>query len=263
MPSNSAADYRVTSLITVGCAEGRVHNYRHHSPVCLSKCSFHCLFLPLFLIAMEYAELQMLVLAVFFLIPGVIYSFPSCKNNLFIPFLSPAWDGSHFPHSLWFYHNCLPTCVLCLSYRAFLLQKAARQFFPAAEKWWSVHKSLCVGLITSLLTNFRKAECPNLSWVIWELLYSSACLQSVEIDDCMLCAPTSTHLLPLTHPGPCRLCQPSPSAEGAAGTSRVSAAARLLTVPGAGQTVLFCQSRLSMDGQENPLSTQNCSEAQG
>lgn len=99
--------------------------------------------------------------------------------------------------------------------------------------------------------------------MIWELLYSSACLQSVEIDDCMLCAPTSTHLLPLTHPGPCRLCQPSPSAEGAAGTSRVSAAARLFTVPGAGQTVLFCQSRLSMDGQENPLSTQNCSEAQG
>lgn len=196
----------------------------------------------------------MLVLAVFFLIPGVIYSFPSCKNNLFIPFLRPAWDGSHFPHSLCFYHNCLPTCVLCLSYRAFLLQKAARPFSPAAEKWWSVHKSLCVGLITILPTNFRKAECPNLSWVIWELLYSSACLQSVEIDDCMLCAPTSTHLLPLTHPGPCRLCQPSPSAEGAAGTSRVSAAARLLTVPGHGQTVLLYQSRLGMDGQENPLS---------
>lgn len=57
-------------------------------------------FFPLFVIAMEYAELQMLLPAVFFLIPGVIYSFPSCKNNLFIPFLSPAWDGSHFPHSL-------------------------------------------------------------------------------------------------------------------------------------------------------------------
>lgn len=68
---------------------------------------------------------------------------PSCKNNLFIPFLSPAWDGSHFPHSLWFYHNCLPTYVLCLSYRVFLLQKAAKQFSPAAEKWWSVQKSLC------------------------------------------------------------------------------------------------------------------------
>lgn len=158
MPSNSAAGYRVTSLITVGYAEGRVHNYTYHSPVCLSEYSFHCLFLPLFLMAMEYAKLQMLVLAVFFLIPGVIYSFPSCKNNLFIPFLSPAWDGSHFPCSLWFYHKCLATCVLCLSYRVFLLQKAAKQFSPAAEKWWSVHKSLCVELIASLLTNFRESS---------------------------------------------------------------------------------------------------------
>lgn len=82
---------------------------------------FISFFPSLFLIAMEYAELQMLLLAVFFPIPGVIHSFLSCKNNLFIPFLSPAWDGSHFPHSLWFYHNCLPTCVLCLSYRVFLL----------------------------------------------------------------------------------------------------------------------------------------------
>ncbi|KAL2298841.1 hypothetical protein Nmel_014447 [Mimus melanotis] len=91
MPSNSAADYRVTSLITVGYAEGRVCNHRYHSPACSSKyCSLHCLFFPLFLIAMEYAELQMLLLAVFFLIPGVIYSIPSCKNNLFIPFLRPA-----------------------------------------------------------------------------------------------------------------------------------------------------------------------------
>lgn len=143
-----------------GYAEGRVHNYRYHSPVGFSKSfSFLCLFfffLALFLIAMEYAELQMLLLAVFFLIPGVIYSFPSCKNNLFIPFLRPAWDGSHFPHSLWFYHNCLPTYVLCLSYRVFLLQKAAKQFSPAAEKLWSVQKSLRVELIASLLSNFRE-----------------------------------------------------------------------------------------------------------
>lgn len=80
MTSNSAAHYRVTSLITVGYAEGRVHNYRYHSPVCFSKYfSFHCLFPPLFLIAIEYAELQMLVLAVFFLIVGVIYSFHLVK----------------------------------------------------------------------------------------------------------------------------------------------------------------------------------------
>lgn len=83
---------------------------------------------------------------------------PSCKNNLFIPFLSPAWDGSHFPHSLWFYHNCLPTYVLCLSCRVFLLQKAAKQFSPAAEKWWSVQKSLCAELIASLPTHFRESS---------------------------------------------------------------------------------------------------------
>lgn len=67
-----------------GLCRRQIHNYRYHSSACLSKYSFHCLFLPLFLIAMECAELQMLVLAVFFLIPGVIYSFPSCQNNLFI-----------------------------------------------------------------------------------------------------------------------------------------------------------------------------------
>lgn len=40
---------------------------------------------------MKYAELKMLLVTlVFFLIPGVICSFPACKNNLFIPFLSPA-----------------------------------------------------------------------------------------------------------------------------------------------------------------------------
>lgn len=142
-----------------GYAEGRVPKYRYHSPVCSSKCcSFHCLSPRLFLIATEYAELQMLLFAVFFLIPRVIYSFPSCKNNLFIPFLSPAWDGSHFPRSLWFYHNCLPTYVHCLSYRVLLLQKAAKQFSPAAEKWWSGQKSLYGELIARLPTNSRESR---------------------------------------------------------------------------------------------------------
>lgn len=220
MPSNSAADYRVTSLITVGYAEGRIHNYRYHSPVCFSKCfSFRCLFyFLLFLIAMEYAELQMLLLAEFSLIPGVKYSLPPCKNNLYIPFLSPAWDGSHFPRSLWFYHNCLPTYVLCLSYRVFLLQKSAK-FSPAAEKWWSVQKSLCAELIASLPIHFRESQCPNLPWVIWGLICFSGCLQSVKMMACSVLPPPHPSCMS-PHPGPHRLCQPSPSAEGAAALTR-------------------------------------------
>lgn len=93
------------------------------------------------LIAMECAELQMLLLAVFFLIPGVIYSFPSCQNNLFIPFLSPAWDGSHLPPSLWFYHNCLPTYVLCLSY-SFPSPESCQAVLPSSRDMVSAQVSL-------------------------------------------------------------------------------------------------------------------------
>lgn len=210
---------------------------------------------------MEYAELQMLLLAVFFPIPGVIYSFPSCKNNLFIPFLRPACDGSHFPRSLWFYHSCLPTFVLCFSYRVFLLQKAAKQFSPAAEKWWSVQKSLCVELIAKLpIISGKAVQCPNLSWVIWELVHFSGCFQPVEMDDCMLCAPTSTHLLHLTPP---QSLQAVPAQPICSGGCRVLAATRLLPSARRWANNALVPKQTKDGWPEKCTLHSKCSEAQG
>lgn len=138
----------------------------------------------------------MLLVTAFFLIPRVVCSFPACKNKLFIPLPSPAWDGSSFSCAgSRLYPILLPTYVLFFSHGVVLLQKIVS--ISSRKMVVSAKGSLC-------WTNWKSHcwfQCPDLSWMIWGIIFFfSDRLQSVKKEDHMLCTPTSTHLKHLPSP---------------------------------------------------------------